>query len=134
MLRHMSALVLCAGLALEGCASAGGQRIASAPAAGVDRSVLADYAQRLPAGSRVRVERTDGTSVRGTLMKATSDAIVVQKNTRVPEPPIDVPLSAISRLTLDQTSSLGKNIAIGVATGVGATFGLLFLVAALMSG
>jgi hypothetical protein len=97
-----------------------------------DRTVLAEYVQRLPAGSRVRVEQTNGSSLRGTLMKATPDTIVVQKNTRVPEPPVEVALSQVTRVTLDSSSSsLGKHIAIGVGTGVAATFGVLLILAAL---
>ena len=40
----------------------------------LDRDVLADYAQRIPAGSKVRVERTDGASLRGTLLKTGADS------------------------------------------------------------
>jgi hypothetical protein len=135
MFRKAFAALLCAALATTGCASAAGPRVSAAPQAPVvDRSVLADYVVRIPAGSKVRVERAGGQSLRGTLMKATPDAIVVQKNTRVPEPAVDIPLSDISRVTLDTaSSSLGKHIAIGVAAGVGATFGVLLVLAALIS-
>jgi hypothetical protein len=134
MFRKTVAAFVCTALMTTGCASASGPRIAPAPAAPnvQDRAVLAEYVQRLPAGSRVRVERTNGDSLRGTLMKATPDAIVVQKNTRVPEAPIDIPLSEVTRVTLDTTSSsVGKHIAIGVGSGVAATFGVLLLLFAL---
>jgi hypothetical protein len=136
MLRQALALLLCTALVTTGCASAAGPRMAQAtPPAHTptvaaptgSAAALADYVQQLPAGSRVRVERTGGSSVRGTLMKATRETMVVQKNTRVPEAPIDIPLSEVTRVTLDGGSSIGKNIAIGVAVGVGATFGVLFL-------
>jgi hypothetical protein len=133
MLRQMTAVLLCAAMAATGCASAAGPRIAPAPAptSGQDRAVLAEYVQRLPAGSKVRVERINGDSMRGTLMKATPDSIIVQKNTRVPEPPIDIPLSDITRVTLESSSSsVGRNIAIGVGSGVAATFGVLLLLIA----
>ena len=133
MLRQTLALVLCSALATTGCASAAGPRIAQAPAAPVqDTATLADYAQRLAAGSKVRVERTDGSTLRGTLMKATPQSILVQKNTRVPERPVEIPLDQLTRVTLDNGSSTGKSVAIGVATGVGATFGVLLLLAALL--
>ena len=90
--------------------------------------------QRLAAGSKVRVERTDGTSFRGTLMKATPLAILVQKNTRVPEAPVEVPLAQVTRVTLDTGSSMGKTVAIGVATGVAVTFGIFAILAAVFSG
>lgn len=134
MFRKTVAAFVCAALMTTGCASASGTRVAQAPAVAnvQDRTVLADYVQRLPAGSRVRVERTNGDSLRGTLMRATPDSIVVQKNTRVPEAPVDVPLSEVTRVTLDTTSSsLGKHIAIGVGSGVAATFGVLLILVAL---
>ena len=136
MFRKTVAAFVCAALVTTGCASAAGPRLAQtqAPAAPSvqDRAVLAEYVQRLPAGSRVRVEQTNGHSLRGTLMKATPDAIVVQKNTRVPEPPVEVALSQVTRVTLDSTStSVGKHIAIGVGSGVAATFGVLLILAAL---
>src|SRR4051812_23090058 len=96
------ATVLTVAMVTTGCASASGPRVATGPQPGVvDRSAMADYVQRLPAGSKVRVEGTGGTVMRGTLMKATADAIVMQKNTRVPEPPIEVPLGDIARVTVD---------------------------------
>lgn len=134
MFRKTVAALVCAALATSGCASASGPRVAQGPQApAMDRSVLADYVQRLPAGSKVRVERTDGTSFRGTLMRATPDAILVQKNTRVAEPPVQVPLDQLTRVTLDSGSSMGRTVAIGVAVGVAATFGVLLLLAALIS-
>jgi len=111
-----------------GCASAGGTRMASAPRpAVVDSTAMADYVQRLPAGSRVRVERTGGASLRGTLIKAGGDAIVVQRNSRLPEPPVSVPIAEVARVTLDGGggTSTAKAVAIGIASGVGAFFAVL---------
>jgi hypothetical protein len=134
MLRQTLAVVLCCALITTGCASAAGPRIAPAPAAPVqDNATLADYVQRLAAGSKVRVEQTNGSSFRGTLMKATPQSIVVQKNTRVPERPVEIPLDRLARVTLDNGhSSVGKTVAIGVASGVGATLGFLLILAALI--
>jgi len=133
MTRQFMAMVLSAALATGGCASAAGPRVAADPQApAIDRRVMAEYAQRIAPGSKVRIERSDGPGLRGTLMKAGPDTITVQRNTRVPEPPIEIPIERITRLTLDQpSSSVGKNIAIGVASGVGATFGVLLLLAAI---
>jgi len=134
MFRKMVAALVCVAFATAGCASAGGQRIPqSAPGVPVqDTAVLADYVQRLAAGSKVRVEKTDGSSFRGTLMKATPQVILVQKNTRVPEAPLEIPLEQLTRVALDNGgSSVGKTVAIGVGTGVAATFGVLLILAAL---
>jgi hypothetical protein len=142
MLKQALALVLCASVVTSGCASAAGPRLAQAPAPAQPQTAaaptgstaaLADYVQQLPVGSRVRVDRVGGASVRGTLMKATRDTMVVQKNTRVPEAPLDIPLSDVTRVSLEGSSSVGRNIAIGVAVGVGVTFGVLLLLAAAIS-
>jgi hypothetical protein len=133
MFRQTIALVLCAALAGTGCASASGPRIAQDPAAPIDRAVLADYVQRIPAGSRIRVERNTGGTLKGTLLKSGADSLTMQRNTRVPETPIDVPFGTITRVTLETGSSTGKIAGIAVATGVGATFGVLLLLAAIFS-
>ena len=133
MLKKVVAVVLCAALAGTGCESASGTRIAQAPQPSIqDKTVLADYVQRLAAGAKVRVERTDGTSLRGTLMKATPQSIVVQKNTRVPEAPLEIPLDQLTRVTIDSGSSMGKTVGIAVGVGVAATFGIFAIIAALI--
>jgi hypothetical protein len=132
MLKQTLALVLCVAIATAGCASASsGQAPATAPVpAKTDTATMADYVQRLPAGSRVRVDRTSGHSVKGTLMRASADAITVQANTRVPEAPIEIPIGEVTRVALDRGSSTAKAVGIGVAVGVGTFFGILAILAA----
>jgi len=111
-----------------GCASAGGPHMAVGPQAGVvDTKAMAEYVGRLPAGSRVRVERVDGSSFHGTLMRAAPDAIVVQKNTRLPEPPVEVPIDQLARVTVENGggASTAKAVVIGIASGVGTFFAIL---------
>jgi hypothetical protein len=136
MFRQSLAVVLCCALVGSGCASASGARVAQATQPSVQaNTLLADYVQRIPLGSKVRVERTNGGTLRGTLMKSSPDVVIVQKNTRVPEPPIEVPLSQVTRVTLDTGgSSVGKTVAISIGAGVGATLGVLMLLAAIYSG
>jgi hypothetical protein len=130
MLRKASAVVLCGAIFASGCASAGGPRPARAPSSPVsDQGLLADYVQRIPAGSRVRVERSNGDRFKGTLMKATPDAIIVQKNT--PEAPVTVPLGEVSRVTLDAPGA--HSTALHVWAGVGIAFTGLFLIGALLT-
>lgn len=127
-MRKLIALTVTVALLTSACATTGGTRMATAPQPGVvDTKAMADYVGKLPAGSRVRVERTDGSSFRGTLMKTSSDSIVVQKNTRMPEPPLEVPVAQIARVTVDNGggTSTGKAVAIGIASGVGAFFAIL---------
>ena len=134
MVKQVIAIVLCSSLAATGCASASGPRFAQAStAAPIDRAVLADYVQRIPAGSRIRVERNAGGTLRGTLLKSGADSLTMQRNTRVPETPIEVPFGTITRVTLETGSSTGKTVGIAIATGVGATFGVLLLLAAIFS-
>ena len=139
-MKRMLAIVLCVSLGTSACASAGGPRYVTAPAPAasqsgspvVDPAVMSEFVQRIPAGSRVKVERAKGDTIRGTILKTTPDALVVQRNTRVPETPVEVPYSAIARVTLDdgRGSSVAKAVGIGVASGVGSFFAILAIFAA----
>ena len=139
-MKRMLAIVLCVSLGTSACASAGGPRYVTAPAPTasqsgspvVDPAVMSEFVQRIPAGSRVKVERAKGDTIRGTILKTTPDALVVQRNTRVPETPVEVPYSTIARVTLDdgRGSSVAKAVGIGVASGVGSFFAILAIFAA----
>lgn len=138
MIRQSLALLVCAALALPGCATA---RLARANVGAVqtrvaptDPSLMAAYARQLPAGSRVRVETTGGRTVRGTLMRADEDQIVIQRHTRVPVPPEAIPIPDIARITPETGSSNGKLMAIGAAIGAGAAIGVVWLIAFLAFG
>ena len=98
-----------------------------------DPSLMAEYVKQLPIGSRVRVERANGDKVRGTLMKATGEVVVVQKRTRIPEPPVEIPITDLRAIEPDQGSSTGRTVAIAIGAGVGATLGVLLLLAAIYS-
>ena len=133
----LAALALCCALAAPGCATASGGRIAPAATTGLsaaDRAVMSDYVQRLPAGSTVRIERAQGRRVRGTLMKATADLIIVQPKTRLPEPPIEIPMNDVLSVTPESGSGNGGNIAkavgIGAAAGAGAALAAFFILIA----
>lgn len=137
MHRAMATLV-CAGLAFPGCAARGGGGVVLAPAhvqTGADPHVLAEYAQRLPPGTQVRVGRRTGRVLRGTLVKATDSSIVIQPRTRVPEPPVDIPLAAVVSIVPETPgrTNVGKVVAIAAAAGAGATLGVLLLLAAILS-
>jgi len=129
--RQITAVLLCAALMGSGCATASGPRVAQDSAAPLDRTLLAEYAQRIPTGSKIRVERTAGGTLRGTLLKTGPDQVTLQRNTRIPEPPVDIPFNTITRLTLENGGNTAKTVAIAVGTGVGATFGVLLLLAAI---
>jgi hypothetical protein len=59
---------------------------------------------------------------------------VVQEHTRVPERPVNIPLSDVARVTLEgKPSSVAKAIGIGVASGVGGTLAVFAILAAMWS-
>lgn len=98
-----------------------------------DRAVLVEYVQKLPPGTTVRVERASGRAVRGTLMKATDAAIVIQQRTRIPEPAQEILFSDILSVTPDTGAgfSLAKAIGAGAAAGAGAALAVFFVLIAI---
>ena len=137
-MRTLLVPLLCALLALPGCATAGGPTIgALSPTKasdGVNPAVMADYIRQLKVGSRVRVSRADRSVIRGTLMKNDGDPLVVQRRTRIPEAPIEIAIQDILAVEPDAgKGSVGRAVAIGAASAAGATLGILLLLAAVFS-
>ena len=132
------ALFLTIALALPGCATA---RAAdprfpvSDQRHPVDPQVMADYIRQLRVGSRVRLTRTTGEEIRGTLMKNDGDPLFVQRQARIPEAPVEVPLRDVLAVELDiqAKSHAGRNIAIGAAAAASTTLGLLLILAMVFS-
>ena len=122
----------------SGCATArtANSRFTQQPTApGFDRALLTAYLKQLPVGSRVRASLASGRTLRGTLMKATNEGIVVQRRTRIPEPPIDIPIEDVRAVEIDTSGGgVGRAVAIGAAAGAGASLGVLLLLAAIFSG
>jgi len=138
MIRRATVLLLSASLAAPGCATMRAQGVAVVPAAApqtADRAAIAEYVQRIPPGSEIRLDLSDRTSLRATLLKATEDSVLVQARTRIPEPPFEIPMSRIVRVTLDRPggTNLGKAVAIGVAAGVVAATAVFLIIAAVLS-
>ncbi|MCA1560629.1 MAG: hypothetical protein LC804_10325, partial [Acidobacteria bacterium] len=129
---------LCVTLCAPACASAGGGRYAAPQtmthASVRDEALLAAYVKQLPIGARVRATLTNGQSVRGTLMKATDGGVIVQRRTRLPEPPVEIPLAALQSVEGDREGGgVGRAVAIGVATGAGAALGVFLLLVATLA-
>jgi hypothetical protein len=92
-------------------------------------------AERIPAGSRVKVTLQDGARVHGVLMLVEGEELVVRERKRLPEPPRRIPLAEIAVIELDHNgggASIAKAVAIGAGVGAGAALAVIaFLAAAL---
>jgi len=133
--RQALAILVCTALITTGCATGGSPRVNAVPAGGQgqDRSVLVEYVQNLTPGAAVRVERLSGRAVRGTLIKATETAVIIQQRTRVPEPAIEIPMADILAVTPDTGNgfSLAKAIGAGAAAGAGAALAVFLVLVAI---
>ena len=83
---------------------------------------LRSLAGGIPIGSRVKVQVREGRRMTATLMEVTNDAVVVQRVTRVPEPPVTVRFDELAALQRQDKSgfTVGKAVGIGLAAGAGA--------------
>lgn len=127
---RLLALVLC--VSTTACATAGGHRVQPAQQP-VNPALLAEYVQKLPLGETVRVDRLTGATVRGTLMKATAELVVLQPRTRVPVPPVEIPLTDVARIAPDNGggTSIAKAIGAGVAAGAAGALAVFFILVAI---
>jgi len=101
--------------------------------AGAQPDVWRAFAQRIDAGSRVKVSLDDGRSVVATLIDAGDDGLLLQPRTRIPVPVQRIAYDRIVSIERDKQRGgigAGKAIAIGVASGVGAFLGTLMILIA----
>ena len=95
-------------------------------AAQTSSDIWKSFAERVDVGTELNVRLNDGQRFRATLVAVRSDAMLVQPKTRVPVPIQAVPYEQIVRVERTKPGiGAGKAVAIGVATGVGAFFGIL---------
>ena len=137
-MKRLIAIGLCAALAAPGCAAGrSGPRVPAPPGAAAPHATAAwvkGYMTSIPIGSPVRVSRFDEPAVRGALIEVTDSTILVQRRTRLPEPPVAVPMQHVRSVEIDRPSgNVGKAIIIGAAAGAGAALGLLVILAAIYS-
>jgi hypothetical protein len=91
------------------------------------------FAERVDVGTELNVRLNDGRRLRATLVAVRSDAMLLQPKTRVPVPIQAVPYEEIVRLERTKPGiGAGKAVAIGVVTGVGAFFGILGVLSAVL--
>jgi len=134
--KRWMASLLCVVLVVPGCATSQTPRVQAAPQSltrPTEQEVLSEFAAQLPLGSRVKATLDGNRTIRGTLVRRTDKAIVVQPRTRIPEPLVEVPFASLVALEQERPSNgTGRAIAIGVGVGVGAALGMIFLLAALL--
>jgi hypothetical protein len=132
--RGLLAGLLCSALAAQGCAAGAGLaggRVQTPRDVAAGQTILAEYVQKLPPGAAIRVERANGATLRGTLLKATGQSLFVQPRTRVPEPAVEVAISEVLRVEPYSPAgpNVAKAIAIGAAAGAGAALAVFFIIA-----
>ncbi len=90
--------------------------------AAAEAAAFAQLARTIPLGSRIRVESRDGRRLNATLIAVEADAVVVKRESRIPEPAVKVPFAQLTRLQLQKRSgfTVAKAIGVGLAAGVGA--------------
>ena len=137
-MKRAMALVLAVTIASPACATVGSRasRSFAAPqttSGRPDPALMAGYINQLPIGARVKVDLASGDEIRGTLMKRDGDPIVVQRRTRVPEPPMEIRLRDIVAMELEAQGDSGRTVAIAIAAGAGSALGVLLLLAAIFS-
>ena len=101
----------------------------------VPSDVWRTFAERVDVGAEVTVRLQDGQRFRAVLVGIRDEAVLLQPKTRVAVPVQAVPYASIASMERRREGGVGagKAAAIGVATGVGAFFGLMFIVIALVA-
>ena len=100
-------------------------------AAQTTADVWRGFVERVDVGTELNVRLNDGRRMRATLVGVRADAVLLQPKTRIPVSIQAVPYDSIVRMEPRKAGhSAGKAVAIGVATGVGAFFGIMLLLVA----
>ena len=94
-----------------------------------DIDVWRSFVEKIDLGTTLKVRLKEGQRVKAMLMQVSPDFIVLKPKTRVPVAPQAVPWSAIESIEVDRPGGIGpgKAIAIGIASGVGAFFAMVFI-------
>jgi hypothetical protein len=128
-MQRVLALGLVAALTLPGCAVARATTSSRAGIAPAADPAIGNFVRTLAPGARVRIETAGGRSLRGTLLQATDTTVTIQRHTRVPEPPVEVSMQDIQRVTIDVPASSNRGMAIGAAIGAATAIAVLWLIA-----
>lgn len=117
-MQTITAVVLAMALLAPALPAGAGQPLPAEAEAAAFRQL----ASGIPLGSRIKVQARQGPRLTATLMAVTDDAIVVKRESRVPEPALSIRFAELARLNLDEKSkfSIGKALGVGLAAGAGA--------------
>lgn len=97
-------------------------------AAQTSSDIWRSFAEQVDVGTELNVRLNDGRRFRAMLVGVRDNAMLVQPKTRIPVPVQAVPYEDV--IQIERTRSgigAGKAVAIGVAAGVGAFFGIVAL-------
>jgi hypothetical protein len=88
----------------------------------VEVAAMRQTASVIPLGSRVKLQLQSGRRLTATLLAVETDALVVKRDARIPEPALTIPFRELAQLQRDQKSgfTIAKAIGVGLAAGVGA--------------
>jgi len=112
------------------CAARGATPLATATLGEADRvAVFRQYVERLPLGSRVRVQTLDGVRWSATLLSADHERVVLQPRGRLTEPPRTIPIASLQLIEPESHANnhLAKAVAIGVVSGAAAFLTILLV-------
>ncbi len=96
--------------------------VAAQSQAPVEAAAWKEVAGAIPLGSRVKAQTVEGRRISGTLMQVNDGAVLVKRNTRLPEPAVSIAFTDLSRLERDHGSggiNLAKAVGIALAAGAG---------------
>jgi hypothetical protein len=86
-------------------------------------------AAAIPLGSKVKLQTLEGRRVSGTLMRVDDTAVVVKRNTRMPESAITITFEQIANMERSHGDGMswGKAIGMGISVGAGAILTILVI-------
>jgi hypothetical protein len=98
-----------------------------------EAAAFKQLAAGIPLGSRVVVRTKEGRRLRATLMAVEDERIVIKRDSRVPEPAVEVAFADLARLERESKGgfSFVKALGIGLAAGAGAILTLFAIAVSL---
>ena len=133
-MKRLVAVALTLSISLTGCAMSTRATNIHTMDRAAEQRAISDYAGQLHLGTRVRATLDDNRVVKGTLVKKTPEAIIVQPHGRVAEPLLELRLTDLRAVEPEQSKNggTGKALAVGAAVGAGVSLGVLMLLAAVV--